>query len=254
MKGRLSVLVAICLFVLVFRACLKPENRSEDGGPRVNPLEDLLRTPATATPQEGVAVAALVDTSGSMNDDVKDAGGQPQKKIEIARRCLTGMVGKMDDFVREHQDRKLVVAVYEFSSRDRGPSCRLVVPMGKPDRERTADAVKRMIPDGGTPIGDAMIQAKRDLDATDLTRRHILVVTDGQNNKGYSPGDVADVLSRDQSGSRVALYFVAFDIEAKRFNSVKDAGGLVLEAANEPDLARTLDFILTGKILVEQPQ
>jgi hypothetical protein len=49
------------------------------------------------------------------------------------------------------------------------------------------------------------------------------------------------------------VYFVAFDVSAERFNAVKEAGGLVLEAANERELNQTMDFILTGRILVEQP-
>ena len=45
----------------------------------------------------------------------------------------------------------------------------------------------------------------------------------------------------------------AFDIAAEKFNSVRDAGGLVLGASNESELKSTLDYVLTGKILAEQP-
>jgi len=34
---------------------------------------------------------------------------------------------------------------------------------------------------------------------------------------------------------------------------VRDNGGLVLSAANAQELNQTLDYVLTGKILVEQP-
>jgi hypothetical protein len=49
------------------------------------------------------------------------------------------------------------------------------------------------------------------------------------------------------------VYFVAFDIAASRFAPVRDAGGLVLPAANAAELNQTLDALLTGKILVEGP-
>jgi hypothetical protein len=98
-----------------------------------------------------------------------------------------------------------------------------------------------------------MIQAKRDLDATGLSRRHILVVTDGENNRGYAPADVASVLARLPESARPSVYFVAFDIAAERFKAVREAGGLVLAAANETDLGQTFDYLLTGKILAEQP-
>ena len=110
-----------------------------------------------------------------------------------------------------------------------------------------------MAPSGSTPIGSAMIRAKRDLDATGMSRRHILVITDGENNRGYGPGDVANAISSLPQEEQPAIYFVAFDIGAERFNAVKDAGGLVLAASSGSDLKQTLDFVLTGKILVEQP-
>src|SRR5437867_7630577 len=98
-----------------------------------------------------------------------------------------------------------------------------------------------------------MIAAKLDLDATGLSRRHLLVVTDGENTHGYSPSDVAAVISAQAEGERTSIYFVAFDIGAEKFNTVKDAGGMVLAASNAVELNQTLDYLLTGKILAEQP-
>jgi hypothetical protein len=59
-------------------------------------------------------------------------------------------------------------------------------------------------------------------------------------------------LTRRPESERPSVYFVAFDIAAARFEAVKNAGGLVLAAANAQELTDTLDFLLTGKILVEQ--
>jgi len=98
-----------------------------------------------------------------------------------------------------------------------------------------------------------MIEAKRELDATALSRRHVLVVSDGMNNRGYSPGAVALAMAEQPETSRTGVYFIAFDVDASVFNPVKDAGGLVLTASSETDLNQMIDFILTGKILAEQP-
>ena len=76
----------------------------------------------------------------------------------------------------------------------RSPSVRTVIKLGPPDPSAAGDAIARMTPEGDTPIGDAMIAAKRDLDATGLSKRHILVITDGENNKGYSPANVMQVM------------------------------------------------------------
>jgi Mg-chelatase subunit ChlD len=188
-----------------------------------------------------------------MADKVADGSGRQRPKIDIARESVADLVRRFEGYAREHPDRKVAVGIYEFSRREHQPSSRTVVPISAPDLEGAAAALKRVRAKGGTPIGDAMIEAKRALDATGLTRRHILVVTDGENTHGYAPADVTGVLSRQQESRRASVYFVAFDVEAELFKPVRDAGGLVLGAANETDLRQTLDYLLTGKILAEQP-
>ena len=220
---------------------------------RVNPLEATLRTHANVARQEGIAAAVLMDTSGSMSGSVTDVDGQSKPKIEIARRSALDCVRQFEEYSRKNPERRVLVGIYEFSARDKGQSCRQVVRLGPPDSAAAAPAINAMFPSGGTPIGNAMIQAKLDLDRTGMSRRHILVITDGQNNRGYSPGDVANALSRIPEEERASLYFVAFDTGADQVNAVKEAGGLVLAASNGGDLKQTLDFVLTGKILVEQP-
>ena len=70
---------------------------------------------------------------------------------------------------------------------------------------------------------------------------------------GYSPGDVTQTIASMAENDRASIYFVAFDVAASKFKSVRDSGGLVLAASNETDLKSTLDYLLTGKILAEQP-
>jgi hypothetical protein len=60
-------------------------------------------------------------------------------------------------------------------------------------------------------------------------------------------------LARRPEQERPSVYFVAFDIAASRFDAVREAGGLVLGAANAEELDKTLGALLTGKILVEGP-
>jgi len=218
-----------------------------------NPLDDMLKRPDQVTLREGIAAAILVDTSGSMEDQVVGTDGSSERKIIIARRAVIDLIRQFEDFADKHPDRPVLVGIYEFSSRDRQPHCRNLLMLGPPDLRGADAAVEQMTPRGGTPIGDAMIRAKRDLNLTGMSRCHILVVTDGKNNKGYSPGAVAEAIARQPDEDRTSVYFVAFDVKADRFNTVRDAGGLVLEAANERELNQTMDFILTGRILVEQP-
>jgi Ca-activated chloride channel family protein len=223
--------------------------------PVTNPIEDALRPGHAVQQRDGVVAAILIDTSGSMADRVKDDDGRMRPKIEIAQRAALDLVKQFDTYAQEHPDQTIFFGIYEFSDRD-GPFCREVVklgPAGKSDPVAMRSAVLTMRPRGGTPIGDAIITAKRDIDATGLSKRHILVITDGENNKGYSPEDVVRVITSQPDQARASTYFVAFDIAAAKFNPVRDAGGLVLAASNEPELKSTLDYVLTGKILAEQP-
>ncbi len=216
-------------------------------------IERLMKPAAAATRQEGIAAAILLDTSGSMKDAVQGADRKPKPKIKVAQDALLNLLQQFSAFGQKHPDKKLLVGIYDFSARKGQPSCREVVRLGPLDLSAAQGAIKNIQPEGATPIGDAMITAKRDLAATGFSHRHILVITDGENNIGYLPGDVTKVIAGEPDSDRAAIYFIAFDIGAEVFDPVKDAGGLVLAAESEQQLTDTLDFILTGKILVEQP-
>jgi hypothetical protein len=222
--------------------------------PVENPIEQVI---LPATPKEyrdGVAAIILIDTSGSMRDEVKDANGERQPKIDIAQRAAIKLVEQFDQYAREHAEKPISLGIYEFSDREGEPFTRPVIPPGPPDASRAQNAIMRMRARGGTPIGNAMIQAKLALDQTGLSKRHIVVITDGENTKGYSPLDVTQAIVNQSENDRASIYFVAFDVASSKFDSVRDAGGLVLAASNETDLRGTLDYLLTGKILAEQPQ
>jgi Mg-chelatase subunit ChlD len=214
---------------------------------------DAALAPASAPPaREGLAAAIAIDVSGSMDDRVSGEDGRRARKIDVARRAARDLVEQFAAYADEHKDEPVLLGIYEFSRRARRPDCRPIIPMGAPDRSRADAALSQLDPEGGTPIGQAMVTAKRELDATGLSRRHLLVVTDGENTDGFSPEDVAAAISRRPDAERPSLYFVAFDLEARRFNRVRDAGGLVLSAANGRELNETLDMLLRGKILIEK--
>jgi Mg-chelatase subunit ChlD len=254
----LFFVLMVGLAVGAFKGCDDDRTARRPASDRVstpvrNPIEDVLRPAAAAPSREGTVAAILVDTSGSMGEKVRDADGAMQPKIEIAQRAALNLVNQFDAYAREHSDQPIHLGIYEFSNRGAGQSCRVVVKLGPPDAAAARSAIMTMRADGDTPIGDAMIKAKLDLDATGFSRRHILVVTDGENTRGYSPDEVTRVISSQSEKDRASIYFVAFDVAAAKFNRVRDAGALVMAAANEADLKGTLDYLLTGKILVEQP-
>jgi Mg-chelatase subunit ChlD len=101
---------------------------------------------------------------------------------------------------------------------------------------------------GDTPIGSAMVRAVRDLNATKMSRKHVVLLSDGKNNSSFDPTDVMKVINETGAAS---VYCVAFDVNAGCFNGIKTNGGLVYSAANQQELQSQLDTILNTKILVE---
>lgn len=261
----LPIIIVIGLILLMMVAVRKQERRTTSvstapvpsaSSSARNPLLKMLGESSgrSNSPADGIAIGVAIDVSGSMKDRVKDKDGSEKPKIEIAQRCALDILKQADSFARTHQDKKIEVGIFEFSSRQGQPSCRQVIPFGPMQSSFAASAVKRMHPDGGTPIGDAMIVVKQNMNTTGLNRQHLLVITDGENNQGYDPGDVINALSRMPDDNRTSVYFFAFDVSADKFRQVRDSGGLVMEASNGQELEQTLGYVLTGKILVEQPE
>jgi von Willebrand factor type A domain len=247
-------ILAIVLIVLAVVAVFRRVNQSgtpddaDSGSPRAI---DSALTPAKAVPErDGLAAAILIDVSGSME---RPAGkGSGVAKIVSARRAALDLVDQFARYADDHKGEPVLLGIYEFSGRSGQPDCREIIPMGPPDRKRAAAAIDGMQPGGGTPIGAAMVTGKLALDATGLSRRHLLVVTDGENTDGYTPEEVGAAIARRPSLERPSIYFVAFDIAASRFDAVRNSGALVLEAADARALNETLDTLLRGKILIER--
>lgn len=247
--------VVFALIAVAFVASCREERREdrEERESRVASRIDAQLAPKAETSfREGLSAAILIDVSGSMDDGVEGLDGRRERKIEIARRAARDLVDQFVKYAAEHPDEDVRLGIYEFSRRRGEPDCRPVIAMGPPDLARAEQAIARLEADGGTPIGEAMIVAKRELDETGLMRRHLLVVTDGENTDGFRPESVAQAIGRRPEAERPSMYFVAFDVEASRFARVRDAGSLVLSAANARELNDTLDSLLRGKILLEK--
>jgi hypothetical protein len=248
--------VGRAIFVVVLACALATgcgrTSRNDSAGRSDSRVDRQLAPERLVELREGLAAAILIDVSGSMKDSVAGLEDILEPKIQIAQRAARDLVQQFARYAEEHPEEPTLLGIYEFSQRRGMPDCREVVPMGVPDPAVAASALSSLRPVGGTPIGNAMIAGKRALDATGLTRRHLLVITDGENTDGFQPGRVAAAIGRRPEAERPSIYFVAFDIEAGRFDAVRDAGGLVLGAADAPELNATLDTLLRGRILVER--
>ena len=86
-----------------------------------------------------------------------------------------------------------------------------------------------------------------------LTRKHVLVITDGMNTIGPNPSTILDDLMKEagQKQTGLSVHFVAFDVDAKVFEGVKKLGATVVSASNGRQLNTQLEFIMETKILLE---
>jgi Mg-chelatase subunit ChlD len=227
-----------------------PEESAADREARelAETLRARLTPPAGTVWKDGLAAVVLVDVSGSMHDRIK---GERRRKIEAAQAAAIDLVGAFTRYATAHPDTPVLVGVHEFSARAGAPAAREVIPLGMPNPLTAGDAIRAMKTGGGTPIGDAMAVARL---ALDLKRRHLLVVTDGENTDGADPALVASVLEKQPEEVKASLYFVAFDVDAEAFAPVKNAGALLLPAKSGAELAATFDELLSDRILVEAPR
>jgi hypothetical protein len=237
---RLVVVATVVLFVLLTRG-----RRSMDNQDAMEPASaaDEARYVPAGDEGLGASVAILIDNSGSMDGK---AGNDARPKNEVAHAALEAMLSSTDSFVARQPGFPINVGLYRFSTR-----VTRLVPIQRYDRAALVNAIEGIPgPDGGTAIGDAMEVAVADLYRAGTIRKYILVVTDGENTDGRSPRSVASEIARRSEGA-VRMYFVAFDVDEKKFSFVRDVRGEVLAARDGRALIASLDTIYRGRILAE---
>ena len=213
-------------------------------------------TPVLAAAEEGVALAIIYDTSGSMKDSVPDESGRLAPKYTIANRALKAIANRLQAFSTNSAagaPRTIHAGLYIFH----GESAREVIKLGPLDATAVQNwATGFSNPNGNTPLGNALSIAGRKVLGSPLTRKHVLVITDGMNTAGPPPAVVWPRLKQQaaQSGSNLSVHFVAFDVDAKVFDSLKKQGATVVGAADEKQLNSQLEFILQRKILLEEEE
>jgi len=206
--------------------------------------------------ENGVAVAIIYDTSGSMKDPVRDSSGKSTPKYIIANRALTGVANQIQAFATNAPGgapRRIDAGLFVFAS----DSARAAVPFGPFNADALRDFARKFSnPNGNTPLGNSLAVAAKTLLNSPLPRKHILVITDGMNTAGLQPSVVMPRIQKDAQAKQTALsvHFVAFDIAASTFDAVKKQGATVVGAEDEKQLNTQLNFILQEKILLEDEE
>ena len=215
-----------------------------------------LRVVAAVPSEDGVALEVVYDTSGSMRETVPDGAGGRKPKYQMAIRALDAIVDRLQFYVTNAPataPRKLQFGLVTFGE----SSSKQAIPFGDFKVEGVRARMKTLAsPDGGTPLGQAVAMAWRTVLASNLTKKHVIVVTDGENTVGPDPAATLPAL-REQAvrqGAAVSVHFVAFDVDAKVFGPLKKQDVTVVGAANAKELDARLQDILERKILLEEEE
>lgn len=233
----MKVLTALAIGLLLLAGC--------DDSPPMNVQTASAPPPAAVKPRDGIGVAIVVDISGSMSGSVKDGSQKTSPKDVIARRAVHELFVRSQGFCQRNPERVVEVGLFAFDD-----SVKQIMPFAKPDPAAANGPIDSLRPNGGTAIGAAILSAKQSLDATGLTARHIVVVTDGENTTGPGPAEVAAEMAKNPQPP--AVYMVAFDVNAGVFQQVKSSGWSVYSAADANELQTALDTIFGENILLEK--
>ena len=212
-----------------------------------------VRAAETAAPPNGIAIAVVFDTSGSMRAAIPTkAGRKPEAKIVIAQRAFGAVIDRLQTFARSSAARPLSVGVYVFD----GMEAKVAVPLSPFDPARLRQWLVATRTESSTPLGEALFLAGRDLLAAPVAARHLLVLTDGANTTGRTPetalAQINEASSRKQTS--VFAHIIALDIKPAVFAALKQQGATLIGATNEAQLNIQFDFILEHNILVEAPR
>jgi hypothetical protein len=212
--------------------------------------------PLHAADEEGVALAIIYDTSGSMKENVRDNDGRYAPKYVIANRALIAIARQLQTFATNSTSgapRKLETAVFVFNNN----GAREAIKFGPFDAAAMTEWARSFsTPGGNTPLGNALNTAGRTVLNSQLSRKHVLIITDGINTAGPAPQAVLPKLKEQaaQKGCNFSVHFVAFDVDAKIFDPVKKLGATVVGAADEQQLDAQLKFIMQKQILLEEEE
>ena len=211
---------------------------------------------ARAADSDGVAVAIIYDTSGSMRDAVRDGAGKMSPKYVIANRALESIATRIQTFATNAasgEPRNIQAGLFTFD----GTDAKIAVKFGPFDARAFHDWAQNFKnPNGTTPLGKTLKAAGQTVLNSGLTRKHVLIITDGENTSGPTPAAVMPQLQRlaEEKQTGLSVHFVAFDVDAGVFSNVKKLGATVVGAADETQLNQQLEFILAKKILLEEEE
>jgi len=176
----------------------------------------------------------VIDASGSMGSSACGTGGQP--RMETAKRGVIAFSQSLP----EKANRGLVV----FSENSR-PGIVEWLRLGSGNRADFANLVASIQPHGGTPLRSAIQLAAKLLTTQAQMQRgygtyHLVVVTDGEADKGEDPADFTKMLV---STTAITVHVIGFCVDGQHSLDLKGYTQYA-SASNPAALEKGLNAIL----------
>lgn len=251
---RSGPIALLTLQVICILGCGKPSSGPQ-GAPSQTSPSPSFELPLTEvftgqTPAGSVGIMFCLDVSPSMKDPVQ---GVP--KIHSSKAALKTVLRQIEDWAKApaNADKVVKVGLIAFSGK-----AEIIVPMRTFDRAALEAAVDRVQIGNATAIGDAMVLGSRELLKAGVENKALIVLTDGENNRGVRPELVVQALRNNWNKAGVLTddvkaFLLAYDIDASIFDGVKQAGAVVLESKDNAGLQRILKETVE-EVLLEKPQ
>jgi uncharacterized protein YegL len=199
-----TILVLVSLSALLLMGCPPPT-------PAISAKEKA----SIAVLQSGVAVAVVLDTSGSMRG----------AKLKAVKSILQSSIKDKLSFYAVMGAGKLHLSLIECGG---GPHTRL--PMAEYKEGSFLTTVKNLGAGGGTPLGASVNSAYAELAKSGCKDKHIFILSDGQ-----AGDDVSSVLNSHSKD--ISIYVIGFQTDQSNYRDFAKVGGQVIMA----DDAKTLD-------------
>lgn len=202
--------------------------------------------PTDGMTKDSVGMMFCLDRSGSMSSKIGN-----QRKIDISKGAMRQVFAQVNDYVRTHPEKKVKVGLCSFNSQ-----VDLLQPLEAFDMNKLQQAIQPMEPSGGTAIGFALQRSLKELMKSGDETKAILVMTDGENTSGVVPERVVQAIKTNANTQKaptadVEMYLIAFDVAAKQFESVENAGAIVVESRDQKSLEGIMSS-LVDQVLLEK--
>ncbi|MFN7020893.1 MAG: VWA domain-containing protein [Phycisphaerales bacterium] len=208
------------------------------GGWKGTPIEPILPV-VLDLPERLVAPAAavviIIDCSGSMGFRVMGTGRTQQ---QIANEGAAAAVLALD--------KSDLLGVITFNE-----SHRVLVPLGpNRDPEASAAKVRSILPDGGTNLPPALLEAHRQLRAAKADIKHVIVLSDGVSQGANLLPEMCERLKED--GIRVSTIAVGDQADAMGMRQMAASGDGTFYMVSDPSLLPRI-FVKAVRV-VRSPQ